>query len=377
MLRLTACLCVIGLILTACEPQAGSPKARAAYQVDSMPALVIGGDVPDPDYQLDLATSAVRLDDGSIVIATSGTEEIRVYDADGHFMRRIGRSGDGPGEFRGPIRVVQQSTDTLSVYDAGDRRMSIYGDSGVLVRDFQVSPGGRYEFHGGDWLVGDFWVRGLRDSTLRGCVANALSPIPADPTAPFMRVLADPHGSLWLQPARGEDSSRVWQVHDLEGTPLGSVTLPAGEQLLQLDEDFVLTRAIDSIGFESVSLHSMDRRVKGDTWSRCEGGMAPVAAASAAEAEVEVVARELRNFTVAQEMNFAMRGGYAGAVDSVQWSSESGHTLFIEAATPRSWLAVIPLAAGGFCVSSVGALTPEAWSEGGIKCSVPMPAAGS
>ncbi len=95
---------------------------------------------------------------------------------------------------------------------------------------------------------------------------------------------------------------------------------------------------------------------------------------TAAGAEIDVVGGELRNFTVAQEMTFAMRGGYASSVDSVQWSSKSGHELFIEAATPRRWVAVVPLEAGGFCVSSVGGWTPETWPQGGIKCSLPMPA---
>jgi hypothetical protein len=54
---------------------------------------VIGG---DPAYELFRPRAAFRLSDGRIVIANSGTQELRYYDASGRHVMSVGGRGGGP-----------------------------------------------------------------------------------------------------------------------------------------------------------------------------------------------------------------------------------------------------------------------------------------
>lgn len=61
-----------------------------------------------------------------------------VFDRTGHLLARIGRAGDGPGEFRGPRVVAVGSADTLYIFDARSRRLSVVGPDLAFVRSAPV-----------------------------------------------------------------------------------------------------------------------------------------------------------------------------------------------------------------------------------------------
>lgn len=81
--------------------------------------------------------SAVRLDDGRIVIANGGTSELRFFDAAGRFLFSRGGDGEGPGEFRSMWRIWRLA-DSLLLFDGGLQRVSAYDTSGDLVRSFRL-----------------------------------------------------------------------------------------------------------------------------------------------------------------------------------------------------------------------------------------------
>src|SRR5687768_17678975 len=64
------------------------------------PSITIGVVDGDPEYQFVDVVRATRRRDGTIVVADRGTSSLRFYDARGKFIRRSGRNGAGPGEFR-------------------------------------------------------------------------------------------------------------------------------------------------------------------------------------------------------------------------------------------------------------------------------------
>jgi len=64
--------------------------------------------------------------------------ELIVYDADGGIVRTVGRSGDGPGEFRSIWDFALGVNDTL--YVGHDRRLSVYDSTGQFVRDVTFEP---------------------------------------------------------------------------------------------------------------------------------------------------------------------------------------------------------------------------------------------
>jgi hypothetical protein len=52
--------------------------------------------------------------------------QLRIYDADGTFLRRMGREGEGPGEFRFMQIMGTLGPDTLVVLDGSQRRISFF-----------------------------------------------------------------------------------------------------------------------------------------------------------------------------------------------------------------------------------------------------------
>lgn len=114
----------------------------SAWYADSVPALVIGNDDSrSEEYLFGRIVSAVRLDDGRIVVADGQAVDIRVFDRSGAFLNRIGRKGRGPGEFRGvsQLYLVSDTVIVRSPYD-GDP-ISYFESNGTFVRSWQLLPG--------------------------------------------------------------------------------------------------------------------------------------------------------------------------------------------------------------------------------------------
>jgi hypothetical protein len=121
------------------------------WRLSEQPLVDIGGLEGDPDYELFQVTSGMRLPDGRIVIANSGTYEIRFYDESGVHLLDAGGEGEGPGEFRSIGWVSPYRGDSVAAYDMRQARISVFDSAGKFVRTFPV-PGmdasGRGRAHG-------------------------------------------------------------------------------------------------------------------------------------------------------------------------------------------------------------------------------------
>lgn len=115
----------------------------------------------DPAYTFFDIQGGAFLPDGDIVVAVSGTYEVRRFDQKGKHVWTTGRVGDGPGEFRSS-RVLRGCTgDTIRVFDVQLDRLSELDDSGNFIRAWRVGAGGATPNHlmcgeGGD-LVFTTW----------------------------------------------------------------------------------------------------------------------------------------------------------------------------------------------------------------------------
>lgn len=85
------------------------------------------GSLDDPDQSLNTVGQVMLGPAGKLFISQPGDAEVRVYDVEGTLVRRIGRQGEGPGEFR-QIGYAGLSGDTLYVTEAG--RISFFSLDG-------------------------------------------------------------------------------------------------------------------------------------------------------------------------------------------------------------------------------------------------------
>jgi hypothetical protein len=86
------------------------------------------------EYLLLGPLSALRLDDGTIVISNTGTEEIRFYDAEGRYLRTAGGRGGGPGEFSNLVWIYPLGADTIVAWDDNPPRIVFFYRDGSFAR---------------------------------------------------------------------------------------------------------------------------------------------------------------------------------------------------------------------------------------------------
>src|SRR5690606_32396504 len=92
------------------------------------------------------ASSAVEISTGRIFVANIGTSEVLQFEPNGQFVGSTMRRGAGPGELSTPRSVYAVRTimmhpyrsDSLLVFDATYRRVSVLAPSGKFVRDFSL-----------------------------------------------------------------------------------------------------------------------------------------------------------------------------------------------------------------------------------------------
>ena len=354
------------------------PGSRLPWRFGAQPSLSIGSvDSGEADELFEVA-DATRLADGRIVIANSGSRELRVFNADGSHAGTWGRRGEGPGEFTyGPSAVALWPGDSIAASNRGGREVSLFDLDGNHGRDVTLNtslsnvvalmPAGKIvassvmlepETRGspnlvgyitewaildadggqhaslGEFLVNEYWTRGpdgsiqtphpfgrqtssaawgelvaigVQDSYEIKAFAADGSPVRIvrrgddreDPTQEdldaffdrlggnlpeaararrrsmlkdmplvdsypaFEEILSDRLGYLWVREYRmfgmfGEGAA-VWTVFDPEGRVQGLVETPAGLEVFEIGEDYVLGSAEDELGVEYVRVWGLDR----------------------------------------------------------------------------------------------------------------------
>lgn len=145
----------------------GASVPSVTFRVSAQPILEIGRIEGADEYQLHDVGHVTRLSDGTIVAANEGSDELRFYDASGRYLLSAGRGGGGPGEFESIDYLRRLNGDTLLVFDARSRRITLFDGEGGYVRDF--TPGTD--------ATQSYGIAGaLRDGTLLTGVRSALPP---------------------------------------------------------------------------------------------------------------------------------------------------------------------------------------------------------
>lgn len=190
------------------------------------------------------------LPDGGVVVADAGALFLRVYGREGERQVEVGRSGEGPGEFRTVHGLWLTPEGTIGVWDSENRRFTTFDPRGELVATRPVgaagdAASGRFDaflgsFDNGDvllaslrlegrpvrptperWVLGRFGPDGEFRSTLgevSGMWRAGRAPLPFTPV-PRVAVGRD---SIWL--AHGYEAElEVWSA---SGDVVRTVELP-------------------------------------------------------------------------------------------------------------------------------------------------------
>lgn len=113
---------------------------REMHLVGSSPHLRIGNTGGDEPTSLFNVTGALKTINDEIVIANSGSAELRFFDMEGSYLRAAGGSGSGPGEFESLKQLIAYRTDSIAAYDWASRRISVWGATGEFGRTIALMP---------------------------------------------------------------------------------------------------------------------------------------------------------------------------------------------------------------------------------------------
>ncbi len=121
----------------------GGAWARGeGWRVAAAPSLEIGSTTADSSYRLSRVIGATRLDNGTIVVADGGSQELCWFDQTGSITHRAG----GRGVFSSIEWIGRFGPGSVIVFDFGSMRISVYDAAGqmqqaaTLVVTFQASP---------------------------------------------------------------------------------------------------------------------------------------------------------------------------------------------------------------------------------------------
>lgn len=109
-------------------------------------------DLIPPDSALTVVPWGVTADEatGRIYVADRPNDRVVVFDASGRYAGTLGRSGDGPGEFRSPVAVSMDPSGSLVVWDNGRRLLSRWSSGGDLLGEERPE----LDFRGPKFAVG-------------------------------------------------------------------------------------------------------------------------------------------------------------------------------------------------------------------------------
>lgn len=127
---------VATLGMGACAESAEVPDADESptWTVAADPVAIIGRLEGAPEYVLAGVRDVKLLPDGGVVLADGQSASVRTYDGSGAFVRSVGRSGEGPGEFDYVRYLFPGDDGSLEAYDAMLHRLTRFSADGAVDR---------------------------------------------------------------------------------------------------------------------------------------------------------------------------------------------------------------------------------------------------
>ncbi|MFV1988928.1 MAG: hypothetical protein ACC682_16780 [Gemmatimonadota bacterium] len=231
------CLALVVSVLwtTACASESAAPPVEAnvvrdsagirvvessaaalspPWRLSAEPVITIDGGGPPDETPLD-PMSVFQTRSGLLVVGDgnqSGWHALLVYDLDGAFLRKMGGSGEGPGEFGQLWFAAPYRGDSLVAMDMRGATLKVFDELGEYARQFtgprwsEVPPKGTYGF------VPGFGEVAYSDGSFLGFPYGTLDisdgPGPAWYRHAVLRL--DPSGAVWDTLGVHAISERYW-----------------------------------------------------------------------------------------------------------------------------------------------------------------------
>ena len=77
----------------------------------------------------------IRVNANRIYLMDKSRKQVLIYSMEGEFIRALGRSGEGPGEFR-YLYTMDVKDNLVACFDQGNLRITLFDTSGVFIRSF-------------------------------------------------------------------------------------------------------------------------------------------------------------------------------------------------------------------------------------------------
>ena len=119
----------LGVALIEYAPSFAAVPGRR-WSTEPEPVLTTG----EPAPELFRVRGALFQSDGGVVVANGGSEALLLFDPAGRPRGQAGGEGGGPGEFRELTFLSVGPGDSLFVYDARERRLSVFDATGTFTR---------------------------------------------------------------------------------------------------------------------------------------------------------------------------------------------------------------------------------------------------
>lgn len=122
---------LVTVAFTGCSSPGPEPAVESVWgETSVVEELAIGVETGDEEYMFGVVRDVAAAPDGTIWVVDSRPMVIRMYDADGEFIRDVGREGQGPGEYQSAtLQVLPDGR--VAVWDYMNNRISLFSSQGV------------------------------------------------------------------------------------------------------------------------------------------------------------------------------------------------------------------------------------------------------
>lgn len=227
---------LVGAVLWQAEA-AQSQSVPKGWLASRPSVLILGADTGGGSVTIGAVVGATRLSTGTIAVLDRANAAILFFDSTGRFLRRSGRQGEGPGEFRNLLWGQQCALDTVFTADGRgvlahwDREGRYLGEQRFRSLPWRIScnPAGVLVFLAYPEGVGISAANAPVHHSqlylwyLPGDSLRLAGRVPAGRNRPMspLTTIAAGRNALYL----GTGDSLAVSVHDLAGRPRGLIRL--------------------------------------------------------------------------------------------------------------------------------------------------------